>query len=239
MFYLQFYWNIFCICIEQDDVWRDFGENCEEICFNMQTASQKPEVEKEISILESISKPSPPQSSVFEAARCNKSEARVEEDDEFDVDEYIRKYREKIEIKKRNETSNTSPECVMALNLEKSKIAATAAAATVEVAVAAFDQDQLPSMDTPVNNRLLTSVREKEKQMTITPMPNYQGMDTPNLKNELKKYGIKALPKRQAILKLVEIYQYTHRHKLASLPRSHSVGNLKQNSITNATKKGK
>ena len=39
-------------------------------------------------------------------------------------------------------------------------------------------------------------------------------MDTPSLRDELKRFGVKALPKRQAVKKLVEIYEYTHRHKL-------------------------
>ncbi|XP_054635285.1 structure-specific endonuclease subunit SLX4 isoform X2 [Dunckerocampus dactyliophorus] len=44
----------------------------------------------------------------------------------------------------------------------------------------------------------------------ITPMPNYSDMDTPELKNKLNRFGVRALPKRQMILKLKEIHQYTH-----------------------------
>ncbi|XP_031689056.1 structure-specific endonuclease subunit SLX4 isoform X1 [Oncorhynchus kisutch] len=44
----------------------------------------------------------------------------------------------------------------------------------------------------------------------ITPMPSYSDMDTPDLKNKLNRFGVRPLPKRQMILKLKEIHQYTH-----------------------------
>ncbi|XP_023700171.1 structure-specific endonuclease subunit SLX4 [Paramormyrops kingsleyae] len=44
----------------------------------------------------------------------------------------------------------------------------------------------------------------------ITPMPGYSDMETPELKNRLNKFGVRPLPKRQMVLKLKEIYQYTH-----------------------------
>ncbi|NXU57346.1 SLX4 endonuclease, partial [Turnix velox] len=45
----------------------------------------------------------------------------------------------------------------------------------------------------------------------MTPMPAYSIMETPQLKKELRRYGVRALPKRQMVLKLKEIFQYTHR----------------------------
>lgn len=44
----------------------------------------------------------------------------------------------------------------------------------------------------------------------VTPMPNYNDMATPVLKNELNKFGVRPLPKKKMILKLKEIYDYTH-----------------------------
>ncbi|XP_048871030.1 structure-specific endonuclease subunit SLX4 isoform X2 [Brienomyrus brachyistius] len=44
----------------------------------------------------------------------------------------------------------------------------------------------------------------------FTPMPGYSDMETPELKNRLNKFGVRPLPKRQMVLKLKEIYQYTH-----------------------------
>ncbi|XP_035259209.1 structure-specific endonuclease subunit SLX4 isoform X1 [Anguilla anguilla] len=44
----------------------------------------------------------------------------------------------------------------------------------------------------------------------ITPMPGYSDMDTPELKNKLNRFGVRPLPKRQMVLKLKEIHQYTH-----------------------------
>ncbi|NXI50396.1 SLX4 endonuclease, partial [Chloroceryle aenea] len=43
-----------------------------------------------------------------------------------------------------------------------------------------------------------------------TPMPAYSMMETPQLKKELSRFGVRALPKRQMVLKLKEIFQYTH-----------------------------
>ncbi|XP_078096645.1 structure-specific endonuclease subunit SLX4 [Mustelus asterias] len=45
----------------------------------------------------------------------------------------------------------------------------------------------------------------------ITPEPPYSTMATPCLKKELGKFGVRPLPKKKMILKLKEIYQYTHR----------------------------
>ncbi|NWS00149.1 SLX4 endonuclease, partial [Motacilla alba] len=44
----------------------------------------------------------------------------------------------------------------------------------------------------------------------VTPMPAYSIMETPQLKKELSRFGVRALPKRQMVLKLKEIFQYTH-----------------------------
>ncbi|XP_013856053.1 structure-specific endonuclease subunit SLX4, partial [Austrofundulus limnaeus] len=41
-------------------------------------------------------------------------------------------------------------------------------------------------------------------------MPHYSDMDTPDLKNKLSRFGVRPLPKRQMVLKLKEIHQYTH-----------------------------
>lgn len=58
-------------------------------------------------------------------------------------------------------------------------------------------------------------------------------MDTPELKNELKKYGVKALPKKQAVKKLTEIYEFTSRKENKnSFKRSQSCMNFKTNSTS-------
>lgn len=170
-----------------------------------------------------------------------------EEEEEIDVDEFIRNYRDKLEgaaaqkktptkttIIEREEDDEPSPliesEPEKPTSPEQPKKAANPRKKVTNIAT---NNDT----ETPVNNRLLSSVRDQERpNVEITPMPNYQSMNTPNLKVELKKYGIKALPKRQAILKLTEIYEYTHRHKLASLPRSHSFNNLNQIGIEKGSK---
>ncbi|XP_051487832.1 structure-specific endonuclease subunit SLX4 isoform X2 [Apus apus] len=56
------------------------------------------------------------------------------------------------------------------------------------------------------------SCQEKDKPPStpMTPMPDYSLMETPQLKKELRRFGVRALPKRQMVLKLKEIFQYTH-----------------------------
>ncbi|NXK23693.1 SLX4 endonuclease, partial [Arenaria interpres] len=53
--------------------------------------------------------------------------------------------------------------------------------------------------------------KDKPPGTPMTPMPAYSIMETPQLKKELRRFGVRALPKRQMVLKLKEIFQYTHR----------------------------
>ncbi|XP_053085326.1 structure-specific endonuclease subunit SLX4 isoform X3 [Pangasianodon hypophthalmus] len=63
-------------------------------------------------------------------------------------------------------------------------------------------------------SQLRTPVACKKKNQAplvpITPMPSFSDMDTPELKNKLNRYGVRPLPKKQMVLKLKEIHQYTH-----------------------------
>ncbi|XP_065115707.1 structure-specific endonuclease subunit SLX4 [Paramisgurnus dabryanus] len=52
--------------------------------------------------------------------------------------------------------------------------------------------------------------KNKGPLVPITPMPGYSDMDTPELKNKLNRFGVRPLPKKQMVLKLKEIHQYTH-----------------------------
>uniref|UniRef100_A0A7M4E4J0 Structure-specific endonuclease subunit SLX4 n=1 Tax=Crocodylus porosus TaxID=8502 RepID=A0A7M4E4J0_CROPO len=47
-------------------------------------------------------------------------------------------------------------------------------------------------------------------KVPITPMPEYSIMETPELKKELNRFGVRPLPKHRMVLKLKEIFQYTH-----------------------------
>ncbi|XP_005806582.2 structure-specific endonuclease subunit SLX4 isoform X1 [Xiphophorus maculatus] len=62
--------------------------------------------------------------------------------------------------------------------------------------------------------QLKTPKLRKQKRfrppVPITPTPHYSDMDTPELKNKLSSFGVRPLPKRQMVLKLKEIHQYTH-----------------------------
>ncbi|XP_046696346.1 LOW QUALITY PROTEIN: structure-specific endonuclease subunit SLX4 [Silurus meridionalis] len=64
-------------------------------------------------------------------------------------------------------------------------------------------------------SQLRTPVVCKKKKnqaplVPITPMPSFSDMNTPELKNRLNSYGVRPLPKKQMVLKLKEIHQYTH-----------------------------
>ena len=73
-------------------------------------------------------------------------------------------------------------------------------------------------------------------------MPEYTEMDTPNLKGELKRFGIKPLSKKQAVKKLVEIYEFTHRNTLKrsasclDINETTSRGDMANREIENAAK---
>nr|DBA19362.1 TPA: hypothetical protein GDO54_015212 [Pyxicephalus adspersus] len=62
-------------------------------------------------------------------------------------------------------------------------------------------------LKTPVS---IVRKRELPPKVAITPLPDYSDMDTPVLKKELNKFGVRALPKKQMVLKLKEIFMYTH-----------------------------
>lgn len=138
------------------------------------------------------------------------------DDDDFEVDEFLKNYREKNMKKPVTTDTNTNTK-------DTEEIVADEAADSES-----NSPDPITTAKTPLNNRIRSNLIAHEQQgVNLTPMPNYVSMNTPNLKVELKKYGLKALPRRQAVLKLTEIYEYTHRNKLKSMPRSQSCMNLK------------
>ncbi|KAK5926806.1 hypothetical protein CgunFtcFv8_022346 [Champsocephalus gunnari] len=61
-------------------------------------------------------------------------------------------------------------------------------------------------LKTPIPSRN----KRRRTLVPITPLPHYSDMDTPELKTKLNRFGVRPLPKRQMILKLKEIHQYTH-----------------------------
>uniref|UniRef100_A0A8B9GKK2 Structure-specific endonuclease subunit SLX4 n=1 Tax=Amazona collaria TaxID=241587 RepID=A0A8B9GKK2_9PSIT len=80
-------------------------------------------------------------------------------------------------------------------------------------------EDEFPEM-LPLSQRLSAAARAHqadavktpgESLTQVTPMPAYSMMETPQLKKELSRFGVRALPKRQMVLKLKEIFQYTHK----------------------------
>ncbi|XP_062444232.1 structure-specific endonuclease subunit SLX4 [Rhea pennata] len=59
--------------------------------------------------------------------------------------------------------------------------------------------------------------RDESPETPMTPMPAYSMMETPELKKELRRFGVRPFPKRQMVLKLKEIFQYTHQDVDADL----------------------
>ncbi|KAK9967377.1 hypothetical protein ABG768_001780 [Culter alburnus] len=72
--------------------------------------------------------------------------------------------------------------------------------------LAAPSAKRVAELKTPVACRK----KNKEPLVPITPMPGFSDMDTPELKNRLNRFGVRPLPKKQMVLKLKEIHQYTH-----------------------------
>uniref|UniRef100_A0A8D0LB04 Structure-specific endonuclease subunit SLX4 n=1 Tax=Sphenodon punctatus TaxID=8508 RepID=A0A8D0LB04_SPHPU len=68
-----------------------------------------------------------------------------------------------------------------------------------------------PTQRTPMQKSPEPICHEKQPpNVPITPMPAYSIMETPKLKKELNRFGVRALSKRKMVLKLKEIFQYTH-----------------------------
>uniref|UniRef100_A0A3Q2PEE9 Structure-specific endonuclease subunit SLX4 n=1 Tax=Fundulus heteroclitus TaxID=8078 RepID=A0A3Q2PEE9_FUNHE len=82
------------------------------------------------------------------------------------------------------------------------------------------DEEEEEEQDLPLSQRLNLDAllktpkplkqRRRRSVVPITPMPHYSDMDTPDLKSKLSSFGVRPLPKRQMVLKLKEIHQYTH-----------------------------
>ncbi|XP_023369616.1 structure-specific endonuclease subunit SLX4 isoform X1 [Otolemur garnettii] len=70
-----------------------------------------------------------------------------------------------------------------------------------------------PSVDPAQKSKESEGANRKKNlppKVPITPMPRYSIMETPVLKKELDRFGVRPLPKRQMVLKLKEIFHYTH-----------------------------
>ncbi|GLD60824.1 structure-specific endonuclease subunit SLX4 isoform X2 [Lates japonicus] len=79
-----------------------------------------------------------------------------------------------------------------------------------EDAVEALPLSQRVNPSAQLKTPVLSRSKKRRSLVPITPMPHYSDMDTPELKNKLNRFGVRPLPKRQMILKLKEIHQYTH-----------------------------
>ncbi|XP_042214441.1 uncharacterized protein LOC121861027 [Homarus americanus] len=64
-------------------------------------------------------------------------------------------------------------------------------------------QEAIPNLTTPETNKT-------SKRKTVTPLPDYKNMSTPNLKEELSKYGVRPLGRRKAVVLLQHVYEETH-----------------------------
>ncbi|XP_013925210.1 PREDICTED: structure-specific endonuclease subunit SLX4 [Thamnophis sirtalis] len=83
------------------------------------------------------------------------------------------------------------------------------------------------SIPVPKISDLACQPRDISCVTPLMPVPPYSSMDTPELKKELSRFGVRALPKWQMVLKLKEIFQFTHQQagtdcKKKSMPVSTS-----------------
>uniref|UniRef100_A0A8C4R652 Structure-specific endonuclease subunit SLX4 n=1 Tax=Eptatretus burgeri TaxID=7764 RepID=A0A8C4R652_EPTBU len=66
----------------------------------------------------------------------------------------------------------------------------------------------------------------------VSPMPGYSDMDTPHLTRELCRFGVRRLPKRQMVLKLKEIFHYTHETDVSPHSESADVSDKAAESVS-------
>ena len=84
---------------------------------------------------------------------------------------------------------------------------------------------------TPVDRRL-THLRKRED--TVTPLHDYTAMLSPQLREELTRFGLKAVPRRKATLLLNHIYEKTH-PLVAITPQAGSPLSSHRRSLTKAS----
>ena len=63
---------------------------------------------------------------------------------------------------------------------------------------------------TPVTSSRSPAMSRLRRPAPVTPLPDYTAMLTPQLRAELKRFGLKAVPRRKACLLLNHIYEQTH-----------------------------
>ncbi|XP_070617698.1 structure-specific endonuclease subunit SLX4 [Erythrolamprus reginae] len=83
------------------------------------------------------------------------------------------------------------------------------------------------STPVPKMSELACQARDISCVAPLMPLPPYSSMDTPELRKELSRFGVRALPKQQMVLKLKEIFQFTQQGagtdlKKKSMPASSS-----------------
>ena len=137
--------------------------------------------------------------SVFQPHQLNKSDNKEEEEDENIASPAEVSVREKSLLTLDDEeTTNESLPAISKTNRL--------------ICLSNIDEESRSNATTP--KPTYTCEKKQKFEAPITPMPSYVSMNTPNLRDELKRFGIKALPKKQAVKKLVEIYEFTHKNKL-------------------------
>ncbi|XP_068215658.1 serine-rich adhesin for platelets-like isoform X2 [Palaemon carinicauda] len=60
------------------------------------------------------------------------------------------------------------------------------------------------------HKKVKTPQQKARKKNMVTPLPNYKEMASPELQKELKKFGIKPIARRKAVVLLEHVYEKTH-----------------------------
>ena len=55
-----------------------------------------------------------------------------------------------------------------------------------------------------------STAKADKQQISSTPMPDYEEMLSPALRQELRRFGLKVIPRRKAVPLLRHIYEETH-----------------------------
>ncbi|CAF0958041.1 unnamed protein product [Brachionus calyciflorus] len=147
----------------------------------------------------------------------NNKQKHKDQDSEEDICEFIKNYRD---VQSKNDMNNKKDKSQNSTLDEE------------DLENLNSDSEEPAKKTVHKKNGAIKPPKEPANSKISLNVPNFSSMDTPDLKNELKKFGVKALPKKQAVKKLTEIYEFTNRkqNKTSVLPRSQSCMNFKTNS---------
>ncbi|KAF6775000.1 hypothetical protein AHF37_05276 [Paragonimus kellicotti] len=101
--------------------------------------------------------------------------------------------------------SSSSPSSAMGSTTDKTQCLASPTPQSIRHSVTT---ENVATWKTPLSQ----VDRSSHSDSPITPLPNYFGMMTPELKRALSAYGVRPLPRKRAVTLLTEIYNQLHQY---------------------------